>query len=179
MQPSVVMLVVYRGMDQVLVALTKLIAHPGARPFPSPATLDVDLETAPPCVVDLARAMATNYRNLDIGEFSMYAGTPLTVMTLQDPIEMSDIPLDELEPEDRVDPKATLRLADDGGGMSALGVSWSEDGQVSLLVVEMDDPTPENLIQRFSTPAEFLGFLERNGRAVGADVRALLTGGAG
>lgn len=165
-------------MNEVLVALTKLIAHPAARPFPSPATLDVDLATAPACVADLARAMATNYRNLEIGEFSMYAGTPVTVMTLQDPIEMSNIPLDELEPENRVDPKTTLHLADDGGGMSALGVSWSEDGQVSLLVVEIDDPIPENLIQRFSSPVEFLDFLERNGREVGADVRAMLTGGA-
>jgi hypothetical protein len=165
-------------MDQVLVALTKLIAHPGARPFPSPATLEVDLETAPACVADLARAMATNYRNLDIGEFSMYAGTPRTVMTLQEAIEMSDIPLDELEPADRIDPKATLHLGDDGGGMSALGVSWSADGQVSMVVVEIDDPTPENLIQRFSTPAEFLSFLERNGKEVGANVRELLTGGA-
>ena len=163
-------------MDQVLIALTKLIAHPDARPFPSPAPLGVDLDTAPACVADLARAMATNFYNLDVGEFRMYAGTPRTVRTLQDAIEMSDIPLDELDPENRVDPKATLHLADDGGGMSALGVSWSEDGQVSLVVVEIDDPIPENLIQRFSTPAELLDFLERNGKEVGADVRALLVG---
>ena len=57
------------------------------------------------------------------------------------------------------DPERTLQLGGDGGGMSYLGIAWS-DGAARLIVVELEDPTEDNLVQSFTTPEAFFAFVD-------------------
>lgn len=152
-------------MERLIDALTALIEDPndnGPRPEEPRKTI-CDLTGAPECVQRLARAMATRYYNLDLGDYSMYeSGGGDYVQGLGEIIrnsaEEGGFDLEAALPGG-FDPDKTLELGADGGGMSTLGVSWS-GGTPTFVVVEIEDPTEDNLVKRFSTPAELLAFLD-------------------
>ncbi|MCE7894861.1 MAG: hypothetical protein DYH12_35015, partial [Sorangiineae bacterium PRO1] len=133
----------------------------------------VALGAAPPCVQALAKALASHDYNIDLGELSMYAvGAEGVVPSLGSTIEMScehgGIDLEEVRARggpggSAFDPEQTLQLGADGGGMSYFGVTWAGD-QLAMLVVEFDDPTEDNLLRFFTTPAEFFAFVDHLNR---------------
>jgi len=153
-------------MDALIDALTRLIEAPdafkGQRP-PSPRAIEVALADAPASVTRLAEAMAARYYHVNLGGFSMFDNTHTsTVGSLADTLEMSadngELDLATALPAG-FDPARTLQLGADGGGMSYFGISWT-DGATSFVVVEFEDPTEDNLIQTFATPADWLAFLD-------------------
>lgn len=134
--------------------------------YEKPLAIKADLSTAPECVKQLARALAEHRYRLDFGEFSVHSKGQ--VNSLETPIAMAeDGEFDDLElflesagaDGEEVVPAQTLQLGADGGGMSALGVMWSS-GAPTLVVVEMDDPTEENLFTHFTQPEDFFVFVD-------------------
>mgnify|MGYP001010035902 CR=1 FL=1 len=152
-------------MHALIDALTALIENPeafkGQRPA-TPRTIQVDLADAPPCVQRLARALAERYYNVDLGELSMFDNDDTSMVqslagTLAMAAENGELDLPSVLP-DGFAPERTLQLGADGGGMSYFGVSW-KDGATSFVVVELEDPTEDNLLRSFDTPAAWLEFL--------------------
>ncbi len=146
-------------------------------------TVEVRVHTgeAPPCVRALVDAMASCTYSVDLGEFQV--DPPHLIHSLASSIEVAQdgAGLDDLDgylgsrgPGGApFDPASTLELAADGGGMSALGIGWS-NGRAFLALVEIDDPTEDNMVKVFATPAEFFAALDRINRdSPGADVEAL------
>jgi hypothetical protein len=121
----------------------------------------------------LADALGTHDYNIDLGEFSMYAvgddgELRSLAATLGVSCEDSDIDLDALlrtggPGGGPFDPHQTLELGADGGGMSYFGVSWS-GGKLAMVVVEVEDPTEDNVLRFFTTPAELFAFLDHANR---------------
>lgn len=157
-------------MDRLINTLTQLIenrtAFDGKQPE-TPRQVLSDLSGAPESVRRLAHAMATRYFRINLGAFSMFeAGSSRVVASLDESLELSaeraEVELSSVLPQGFV-PAQTLELAPDGGGMSVLGLMWA-GGEASFVLVELDDPTQENLIQRFATPAELLDVLDEKAR---------------
>jgi hypothetical protein len=151
-------------MERVIAALTGLVSKNTTAS--RSRALGVDLAGAPPSVQALAKALATHDYNVDLGELSMYAvGDHDALKSLAPTIEMSceqgGIDLDQVK--GAFEPEQTLQLGADGGGMSYFGVSWS-GGKLAMLVVEFDDPTEDNLLRFFTTPAELFAFIDHLNR---------------
>ena len=156
-------------MERLIDGITALVGQKGTRR----RSAGVSLDGAPPCVRALANALLSHDYNVDLGELSMYAaGDDGVVASLASTIETSceggGIDLDGVRAGggpggSAFDPEQTLQLGADGGGMSYFGVSWS-GGTLAMLVVEYDDPTEENLLRFFATPAEFFAFVDHLNR---------------
>lgn len=158
-------------MERVIARLAQLVSEGAAT---RNRARQVDLSSAPESVRALADAVATHDYNIQLGEFSMYAvgdeGRSLTSLaaTLETSCENGDIDLDALKATGgpgggAFDPQQTLELGADGGGMSYFGVSWS-GGKLAVVVVEFDDPTEDNILRCFATPAELFAFLDHANR---------------
>lgn len=158
-------------MERLIDGLTRLITK--NQTASRGRAVGVALGAAPPCVQALAKALASHDYNIDLGELSMYAvGAEGVVPSLGSTIEMScehgGIDLEEVRARggpggSAFDPEQTLQLGADGGGMSYFGVTWAGD-QLAMLVVEFDDPTEDNLLRFFTTPAEFFAFVDHLNR---------------
>lgn len=181
-------------MDDLIRAITQLVerglparaprARPGLGERPeAPRALEVDLAGAPAAAQELARALAANYYNVRLAEFSLYEnGVGNAVRSLEPTIAMA-CERGEIDPE-RVrtqggpgggpfDPAATLELGGDRGGMSYLGVTWS-GGKLDMVLVELEDPIQDNLLLHFTSAAELFAFLdERSDGEEKPDVTAL------
>ncbi len=168
-------------MHRIIDALTRLIENPlafkGQRPA-TPRQIAVTLDDAPPCVRRLAEAMAARYYNVDLGELSMFDNDDFNRVeslagTLAMAADNGGLDLDAVLPEG-FDPKRTLQLGADGGGMSYFGLSW-RDGAAQVVLVEFEDPTETNLLRVFATPAALLAFLDdkRGDDPAPADLEAL------
>ena len=134
---------------------------------------------APPAVRELIAALAAHDFYVELGAFSMYAGTSTAVTSLQEILGRS---LEQVRETDAIapsellgdlEPAATLELGADPGGMSVFGLGWSR-GRLELLVVEIEDPTPDNVIRRFDAPEAFLDFVEDRLDDDDEDVKATL-----
>lgn len=133
----------------------------------------VDVSAAPASVRALVDALAKHDYNIQLGEFSMYAvGEDSSLRSLAGTLELScqdsDIDLDVLKQTGGpgggpFDPEQTLELGADGGGMSYFGVSWS-GGKLAFVVVELEDPTEDNVLRFFTTPEELFAFLRHANR---------------
>lgn len=132
--------------------------------------VNIDASTAPASIQSLVEAMATSVYKVDLGEFIMRP--PASVATMAAEIESACEGAEVDAPP--VDPAATLLLTADRGGQRALGLGWA-DGKVFGLVVELADPMPETVAQRYDTPAALLAALDDINRRRGkvADVDAL------
>lgn len=157
-------------MKTLIDTLTRLIENPtafGGKQPETPRQILSDLSGAPEPVRRLAHAMATRYFRVNLGEFSMSeSGSSGVVASLDESLELAaeraGVDLSSVLPQGFV-PAQTLELAPDRGGMSVLGVAWA-GGEASFVLVELDDPTEENLIRRFATPAELLDLLDDKAR---------------
>jgi hypothetical protein len=161
-------------MERLIQNLTRLVERPfgpAAAPVsrPTPRDVTVDASDAPPCVQALARALAASYYNVELGALGMFEnGASSVVTSLETTLEMA-CQRGDIDPKwvvthggpgrSAFDAAKTIQLGGDGGGMSYFGVSWSR-GQLAVLLVELDDPTEENLIRYFLTPAAFFDFLD-------------------
>lgn len=167
-------------MERVVNALIGLIEDPSAfagKQPEAPWKILPDLAEAPEYVKRLVHAMATRYHNVDLGDLRLsFTGASGVVADLADTIELAaergDVELETVVPEGFVLGQ-TLEIASDGGGMSVLGLAWAAR-EVCFVLVEMDDPTEENLIQRFTEPEALLELLEEKARGrVSPDLHAL------
>lgn len=157
-------------MDSIIDTLARLIENPtafGGKQPETPRQILSDLSGAPESVRRLAHAMATRYFRVNLGAFSMFeSGSSGVVASLDESLELSaeraGVDLSSVLPQGFV-PAQTLELAPDGGGMSVLGLAWA-GGEASFVLVELDDPTEDNLVQRFATPAELLDLLDEKAR---------------
>jgi hypothetical protein len=147
------------SMDAFLKALTTRVS--AARARESRARLDVDLGAAPAGVRALAEAMAGHAHYVELGAFSMYAGAGTVVGSMGEAIEraLAKAGADAADVLGEIVPGNTLWLGADPGGMSAFGLGWA-DGDVELLVLEIEDPTPDNVVRRFADAGDFLDFIE-------------------
>lgn len=162
-------LVMLPRMEQLIHAMTKLVSASGEDNPNGPRPMKVDTSSAPPCVRELAEALAKyKYRRIDLGNYDI-ATTSGPLRTLEVAFEMAE----EAEMEDiegyletagpdgtPFDPTRTLHLADDGGGMSSLGIYWWDDS-ACLVLVEMDDPTEDNLVELLRTPEKAFKLFEK------------------
>ncbi len=157
-------------MEQLIEILTALLRRDTRKPA-QPRALKVELAGAPPCVTALAEALASSQYSVDLGEFHL-STTSGPVVTLATALEMAEeAGFDDLAGHlasagpggAPFEVASTLALCPDGGGMSELGVVWS-GGAVHLVIVEMEDPTPDNLIALLSTPEAFFERLDRSNR---------------
>lgn len=135
-----------------------------------PLAIELTLDHAPDAVRSLADALATHRYHIDLGEFDLWPAH--SVDSLADSIAHS---LDTMDDDPDVvlaglDPRKTLRLGADGGGMSEFGVAWADD-TITIIVVELEDPTPNNLVARYRSASAFFAFLrERLAQADEPDV---------
>jgi hypothetical protein len=158
-------------MDRIITALTGVVSKNTTALRKRP--LRVDVGSAPPTVRALAEALATHDYNVDLGELSMYSvgddgHVSSLASTIQTSCEEGGIDLAWLLSEGgpgggAFDPEQTMQLGADGGGMSYFGVSWS-GGIVAMVVVEFDDPTEDNVVRFFTTPADFFAFVDHLNR---------------
>lgn len=165
-------------MDAFLEALRSRVA--AGRPRAERAPLAVDLARAPESVRALASAMVERDFYVELGAFSMYAGDGDRVSSLAEVLERS---LAEVQEADGVPPEEilgglrpgdTLVLGADPGGMRVFGLAWPA-GKILVVVVEIEDPTPVNVLRRFDTPGAFLDLVAGQlGDGDGDDARATL-----
>lgn len=123
-----------------------------------PRAIALGLDGAPDIIRSLADALATHGYHIDLGEFDLWPAR--SVDSLADAIAQSLDALDE-DPDAALaglDPTKTLRLGADGGGMSEFGVAWADD-TITIIVVELEDPTPDNLVARYHSTSAFFAFL--------------------
>jgi hypothetical protein len=156
-------------MERLVEALTGLVQ----RGFAGQTTRDrcdvrVDAAGAPACVQALVEAMATSVYSVDLGAFHMRSSRAVKTLSAELASAQEGAEVDTLP----VEPATTLLLTADRGGMSALGLAWG-DGKVSAVIVELEEPTPENLVRIFATPAELLAALDGIDHEAGADIEAL------
>ncbi|MCC6993439.1 MAG: hypothetical protein IT370_02305 [Deltaproteobacteria bacterium] len=162
-------------METLVQALTKLVSrdYGPANPRPAaPRPIEVDLGAAPPCVRALAEALAAHFYRVNLGHLSMFqSGSSSPVCSLESTLEMSCengaidagwVRANCGADKGAFDPACTIELGADGGGMSYFGVSWS-GGTLSMVLVELEDPIEDNIVEHFATAEAFLAFLdERN-----------------
>jgi hypothetical protein len=161
-------------MDAFINALVELIRRDGNDPD-GVRPIKADLSGAPASVRALAEALASSRYSIELGGFDVDSETG-PVATLAAAFEMSaEAGIEDLDgllatagPGGQPLVIArTLLLAYDGGGMSALGVTWA-GGAANLVIVEMEDPTEDNLVRAMATPAaafELLDLVSRGEKA--------------
>lgn len=135
----------------------------------TPRAVEVDLRGAPPCVVELVEALASNHYHVDLGEYSLFdSGTggavrsiapTLTFACTEGHLDLDTILESHGSGGTPFDPNRTVELGPDAGGMSELAVSWS-GGELGLVVVEYEDPTQDNVLTHLRTPQAFFAFLD-------------------
>ncbi|MCA9674875.1 MAG: hypothetical protein H6709_18225 [Kofleriaceae bacterium] len=172
-------------MDELIKALTALVRQDSRKPETA-RNITVELGDAPPCVRDLADALATSMYSLELGAFHLIRSTG-PVGTLEGAFEMAQDAVDDLDAclasagpgGEPFDVARTMQLGPDRGGMSALGVYWA-DGDAHLVIVEMSDPTEDNLVTLMSSPEDVFAVLDRQARSLGRkhldELRATLAG---
>lgn len=167
-------------MEKLIEGLIALIKRGGKRGV-GPSEVRVDTAAAPACVRTLVDEMATGGFSVDLGEYHLLPSHRIqslagAVEAGQEGADLEDLEgyLSSRGPDGTpFDPASTIQLAADRGGMSALGIGWS-NGRAYLVIVEIADAVEANLVQIFTTPADFFATLDKvNRRRAGDDVEAL------
>ncbi len=167
-------------MEELIMAVIEMVGRDARKPDTA-RPIEADLSDAPACVHALAAALASSRYSIDLGGFHLVNRQPALItlapafaMTEGTEIEDLDGLLATAGPGGRrLDISRSLLLAYDGGGMSALGVTWA-GGEVNLVIVEMEDPTEDSLVYAMATPAALFAKLDLvNHKERAADLEAL------
>ncbi len=155
-------------MRPLVEALTELVELGAA--LPEQRRNLVDLTDAPECVKALVGAMAGHVWKVKLLAYSMNdagGSSPLLPLSssLEDLQDDCDHELEVVLAEAGADGGAfvaerSVVLAPDGGGMSLLGISWS-DGSLAFSVLDLDeDPNSDGLLRHFVTPGALFAYLD-------------------
>ena len=173
-------------MDQLINAIVAMMRRdPRTPPAPRKFDEDIDLESAPTCVRELADALSTSMYFVQLGAFFLCRNN-FKILGLDVAFDAAlDNDFEDLEGYLKTagpdggpfDAANSLLIERDPAGMSALGAYWS-GGDVHFVIVEMADPTEDNLLTWLSSPEAFLTEMEQRRRGVEApeldELRAML-----
>ncbi len=152
-------------MDTLVNHLAELVERGSGPSRPeSPRPIDADLVGAPESVTRLATAMANHDYKVELGGFLMrhnFGHFARQVPTMEAEIDAArDGDFDDFDAalaDTGIVPSKTLLLCHDGGGMSALGLSWAN--ALECIVIELEEPGEGNFVTHLRTPADVIGYL--------------------
>ena len=154
-------------MESVVRRLIALLSEGPSRSAPN-QLVGISMDDAPSAIAELLAALTTRgLPAFDVGNYRVDCGSRGgRVTSAADSIasvnecleENDDTSTQELFPE--LDPNKTLLLGIHAG-LSDMALSWGR-GKIEIILIEIDEPMPEECIEFFESPGELSRFLTEN-----------------